>query len=280
MKRLNWKSGCDDTYIGLWLSELRWNSRGADKSLARPGSKQPRKHVRDARDFNNIETRDIKFFFLLQGKAPKEIHAILTETLAYFLPGRLKDLPAPLYCLNIRVEPQKFLLTTYRITQYQKSYDHNFQTRSNLTHYRIEKRSLWSNFPGGGAETQCASARNTDTTETQPHQISNTQRTENATNDVVIQQHSRKLLMTDILMSETCWAHKKWNKIAGDIKLVFYSTKIIVHLLVIVNHYKWFYIRLFVIFTATCFGRQLRPSSGGGTTLQKTQLRYRSLIYN
>ena len=33
-------------------------------------------------DFNNIETRAvIKFFFFLQGKAPKEIHAILTETL-------------------------------------------------------------------------------------------------------------------------------------------------------------------------------------------------------
>ena len=36
----------------------------------------------DARDFNNIETRAvIKFFFFLQGKAPKEILAILTETL-------------------------------------------------------------------------------------------------------------------------------------------------------------------------------------------------------
>ena len=42
--------------------------------------------------------------------------------------------------------------------------------------------------------------------------------------DVVIQQHSRKLLMMDILMSETCWVHKKWNKIASDIKLVFYSS--------------------------------------------------------
>jgi len=71
--------------------------RGADKSLARPGKKQARKHVRDARDFNNIETRAvIKFFFFLQGKAPKEIHAILTETLACFLPGRTKDLSAPL----------------------------------------------------------------------------------------------------------------------------------------------------------------------------------------
>jgi len=31
-------------------------TRGADKSLARPGRKQARKHVRDVRDFNNIET--------------------------------------------------------------------------------------------------------------------------------------------------------------------------------------------------------------------------------
>jgi hypothetical protein len=59
-----------------------------------------------------------------------------------------------------------------------------------------------------------------------PHQISNTQRTENKTTDVVIQQHSRKLLMMDILTSETCWAHKKWNKIASDIKLVFCSSTI------------------------------------------------------
>jgi len=39
---------------------------------------------------------------------------------------------------------------------------------------------------------------------TQPHQISNTRRTENKTTDVVIQQHSRKLLKMDILKSETC----------------------------------------------------------------------------
>ena len=64
----------------------------------------------------------------------------------------------------------------------------------------------------------------TNTTQNQPHQNSNTQRTENKTTDVVIQQHSRKLLIMDILMSETCWAHKKWNKIASDIKLVFHSS--------------------------------------------------------
>ena len=45
--------------------ELRFSRyRGAGKSLARPRRKQARKHVRDARDFNNIETRAvIKIFF-------------------------------------------------------------------------------------------------------------------------------------------------------------------------------------------------------------------------
>jgi len=33
----------------------------------------------------------------MQGKAPEEIHAILTERLACFLPGRANDLSAPLY---------------------------------------------------------------------------------------------------------------------------------------------------------------------------------------
>jgi len=33
-------------------------------------------------------------FLFLQGKAPNEIHAILTETLACFLPGQAKDLSA------------------------------------------------------------------------------------------------------------------------------------------------------------------------------------------
>jgi len=60
--------------------------RGADKSLVRPGRKQVRKHVRDARDFNNIET-----WAVIKApppaparEAPKEIHAILTETLSLF----------------------------------------------------------------------------------------------------------------------------------------------------------------------------------------------------
>jgi len=41
----------------------------------------------DARDFNNIETRAVIKFFPLQGKAPKEIHAILREKLGEHTPS-------------------------------------------------------------------------------------------------------------------------------------------------------------------------------------------------
>ena len=85
-------------FLRIWIRVVdrvsKWYRR-ADKSLARPGRKQARKHVRDARDFNNFETRAVIRFFSLRGKAPKEIHAIVTETLNCFLPGRAKDLSAP-----------------------------------------------------------------------------------------------------------------------------------------------------------------------------------------
>jgi len=76
---------------------------GADKSLARPGRKQTPKHVRDACDFDNIEMQAVIKFLFLQGKVTKEIHAILSETLACFLPGRAKELSVPLYLYNIFV---------------------------------------------------------------------------------------------------------------------------------------------------------------------------------
>ena len=87
--------------------------RGDDKSLARPGRKQSQKHVRDAHDFNNTEMRAVIKFFFLHGKAPKEIHAILTETLACFLSGRAKDLSAPLY--SIKSHFFLFYQLTYKI---------------------------------------------------------------------------------------------------------------------------------------------------------------------
>ena len=55
-----------------------------------------------------------------------------------------------------------------------------------------------------------------------------------------LQQHSHKLLMMDILMSETCWAHKKWNKIASDIKLVFHSSTMVENRLLCCLHLSQF----------------------------------------
>ena len=83
-----------------------------------------------------------------------------------------------------------------------------------------------------------ASICNTDTTPIQPHRNTNTHRTKNNTTNVVIQLNSRKLLMTDVLMSETCWAHKKWNNIASDIKLVFLFSMINFNLLFFFLHYN------------------------------------------
>ena len=61
----------------------------------------------------------------------------------------------------------------------------------------------------------------------------------------------RKLLMMDILMSETCWALKKWNKIASDMKLVFYSSHMYgICWISIVSSYSknWFPFFLFCFF--------------------------------
>jgi len=53
----------------LNVFRLPYIPRDADKALARPGRKQARKHVRNARDFNNIETRAvIKFFFFCKSR--------------------------------------------------------------------------------------------------------------------------------------------------------------------------------------------------------------------
>jgi len=86
--------------------------------------------------------------------------------------------------------------------------------------------SLGCNVAGRSFSLQQAPACHTDTSPTQPHRNSNTHRTKNNTTNVVIQQNSLKLLMLDTSMPETYWAHKKWNKIASGIKLVFFSSPI------------------------------------------------------
>ena len=66
----------------------------------------------------------------------------------------------------------------------------------------------------------------TDTTPTQPHRNSNTHRNKNIRPMWWFNRKIRRFLMMHVLMSETCWAHKKWNKIPSDIKLVSYSSTI------------------------------------------------------
>jgi len=85
-----------DSHLSISHREWPITYRGADKSLARPGRQLVRKHVRDARFQQNRDASCHQVSFpARQGKAPKEIHAILTEKLACFLPGRAKDLQHP-----------------------------------------------------------------------------------------------------------------------------------------------------------------------------------------
>ena len=110
-----------------------------------------------------------------------------------------------------------FILHFMCSTCFGHQYIHHQELATILLNYHIGRIVLGS---------MCVWACNTDTTPTQPHWNSNTHRTKNNTTNVVIRQNSRKLLMMDIIMSETCWAHKKWNKIASDNKMVFYSSTI------------------------------------------------------
>jgi len=75
--------------------------RGADKSLAGPGRKQAPKHLRNERDFNNIETRAVNKFFFFPAKQGADRNSRHSDrTLVCFLPGRAKDFSVPLYLNN------------------------------------------------------------------------------------------------------------------------------------------------------------------------------------
>ena len=79
-------------WLDIDMSACKFNTGGAVKSLARPG----RNVRRSARFQQHGDARCHKGFSSLQVKAPKEIHAILTEILSCFFPGRAKDLSEPL----------------------------------------------------------------------------------------------------------------------------------------------------------------------------------------
>ena len=60
--------------------------------------------------------------------------------------------------------------------------------------------------------TAWSTAGSLDTNLAEPHPNSNTQQGKNETANMVVQQHSRKLLKMGILMPETCWGSKnKWH---------------------------------------------------------------------
>jgi len=68
----------------------------------------------------------------------------------------------------------------------------------------VRERFGWGGIQAAGWSTTCVSAGSLDTTLTEPHPNSNTQQSKNNTANVVVQQHSRKLLKMGILMPETC----------------------------------------------------------------------------
>jgi len=62
MVKLNpWRNVYNE--CSAWKKSTCLLHRGADKSLARPGRKRARKHVRDQRDFNNIDASCHQFLF-------------------------------------------------------------------------------------------------------------------------------------------------------------------------------------------------------------------------
>jgi hypothetical protein len=100
---VEWNFSLTDSFRPHYGSEVNSASnrneyRGADKSLARPGRKHVLKHrslwsMSGTCAISTASRCELSSSFaFLQGKAPMEIHAILTETFACFLLGRAKDL--------------------------------------------------------------------------------------------------------------------------------------------------------------------------------------------
>ena len=85
--------------------------RGADKSLARSGRKQARKHVKDARDFNNIETRAVIKFFCKQGAERNSRHSDRNISLFPSLSGEgLISIPVQLLTMYFSPLPSYLVL--------------------------------------------------------------------------------------------------------------------------------------------------------------------------
>ena len=130
--------------IQLALDLQEYYYRGADKSLAQPGRKQAQKHVRDTRDFNKIEAWAVIKSLFLQGKALTEIHAILTETLACFLPGRAKDLSTPLYNIMQEVSVYFNYVSTHSRCRWVYYLDNQYSRTTSPNYIWFSKHNLHS----------------------------------------------------------------------------------------------------------------------------------------
>ena len=80
-------------------------------------------------------------FFFVQGKAPREIHAKLTETLACFFRGRAKDLSAPLY---LHHENGQIFLWKFRKFLQEQKYLLTFSDVRRVLLQRVGNENWWT----------------------------------------------------------------------------------------------------------------------------------------
>jgi len=91
--------------LQVLLVSILCQYRGADRSLTRSGRKQARKHVRDARDFNNIETRAvIRFFFFSKARHRRKFTPFLQKhyLVSFLVRLRTYQHPCTTFCHRFR----------------------------------------------------------------------------------------------------------------------------------------------------------------------------------
>ena len=71
----------------IYIQQLKSYFLNNDNSLPRPGRKQARKHVRDARDFNNFETQAVIKFFFFPAKQGAEGNSRHSDRKISFFPS-------------------------------------------------------------------------------------------------------------------------------------------------------------------------------------------------
>ena len=160
-----------------------------------------------------------------------DTHTTWTEQLCFSLQNEHHQIPAATKAPTHN--ELRYVQSKIHITKYINKALNTKQPMKNTTH----KRTQWSQSTIESGQNQLKYTyqlqqgdKTHHTKHTTTHrkvtQMLNHPSLQNKTTDVVIHQHSRKLLKMNILMSETCWAHNKWNKIASDIKLFFHSSTI------------------------------------------------------